>query len=213
MSQPVPPPPSGVRRSRDGAILGGVCAGIARAAGLDPLLLRVAVVVVTILTSGTGLLAYLAAWILIPREPAPAAGPGPALPGAPTTDVRGAWRTAGGDLRSLADNLRAQPAGTAPPPVAPAAAGAPGADGEPAPAAEPESGTPAGMNPAGAPTAHDAGKARSPITAADDAATAWGERLRAPEVKEGARRAANSVSQAVTASVDEVSRRVRRDKS
>ena len=215
MSAPVPPPPSGVRRSRDDAVLGGVCAGIARAAGLDPLLLRVAVVVVTILTGGTGLLAYLAAWILIPREPAPAAGPGPALPGAATADVRGAWRTVGDDLRSLADNLRAQPAGTAAPPVAPAAAGAPGADGEPAPAAEPESGTPAaaGMGPAGAPTAQDAGKARSPITAADDAATALGERLRAPEVKEGARRAANSVSQAVTASVDEVSRRVRRDKS
>jgi phage shock protein PspC (stress-responsive transcriptional regulator) len=219
MSAPVPPPPSGVRRSRDGAILGGVCAGIARAAGLDPLLLRVAVVVVTILTGGTGLLAYLAAWILIPREPAPAAGPGRALPGAATADLRGAWRTAGDDLRSLADNLRAQPAGTAAPSVAPAA-GAPGADGEPAPAAEPdpaepESATPAaaGMAPAGAPTAQDAGKARSPITAADDAATALGERLRAPEVKEGARRAANSVSQAVTASVDEVSRRVRRDKS
>jgi phage shock protein PspC (stress-responsive transcriptional regulator) len=214
MSAPVPPPPSGVRRSRDGAILGGVCAGIARAASLDPLLLRVAVVVVTILTGGTGLLAYLAAWILIPREPAPAAGPGRALPGAATADLRDAWRTAGDDLRSLADNLRAQPAGTAAPPVAPAA-GAPGADGEPAPAAEPESATPAaaGMGPAGAPTAQDAGKARSPITAADDAATALGERLRAPEVKEGARRAANSVSQAVTASVDEVSRRVRRDKS
>jgi phage shock protein PspC (stress-responsive transcriptional regulator) len=214
MSAPVPPPPPGVRRSRDGAILGGVCAGIARAAGLDPLLLRVAVVVVTILTGGTGLLAYLAAWILIPREPAPATGPGPAFPAAATAGVRGAWRTAGDDLRSLADNMRTRPAATAAPPVAPAA-GAPGADGEPAPAAEPVSGTPAaaGAGPADAPTAQNAGKARSPITAADDAATALGERLRAPEVKEGARRAANSVSQAVTASVDEVSRRVRRDKS
>jgi hypothetical protein len=54
---------------------------------------------------------------------------------------------------------------------------------------------------------------RSPLTAADDAATALGERLRAPEVQEGARRAAASVSQAVTASVDELGRRIRRDPS
>jgi hypothetical protein len=53
---------------------------------------------------------------------------------------------------------------------------------------------------------------RSPLDAADDAATALGERLRTPEVQEGARRAATSVSQAVTASVDELARRVRRER-
>ena len=67
MTAPVPPR-SGVRRSRTGAVLGGVCAGVARSAGLDPLLLRIAVVAVTLLTGGAGLLAYLAAWVLIPRE-------------------------------------------------------------------------------------------------------------------------------------------------
>jgi hypothetical protein len=53
---------------------------------------------------------------------------------------------------------------------------------------------------------------RSPIEAADDAATALGERLRAPEVQEGARRAAASVTQALNASVEEVGKRIRRDR-
>jgi hypothetical protein len=54
---------------------------------------------------------------------------------------------------------------------------------------------------------------RSPLDAADDAATALGDRLRAPEVQEGARRAAASVSQALAASVEEVGKRVRRDRT
>ena len=56
-------------------MLGGVCGGIARSAGLDPLLLRVAVVAVTVLTVGAGALAYLAAWVVLRRE---AAAPGAA---------------------------------------------------------------------------------------------------------------------------------------
>jgi phage shock protein PspC (stress-responsive transcriptional regulator) len=214
MSAPVPPPSPGVRRSRDDAVLGCVCAGIARSAGLDPLLLRIAVVVVTVLTGGAGLLAYLAAWVLIPRDPAPTVRPAPALSdGAPQHDVRDAWRTAGNDLRSLAGNLRTRPAGTAPPATDPATPTTPGAEGEPATVdAVTDAGpTPNTGNGDGA-AAGPAEKGRSPLAAADDAATALGERLRDPEVKEGARRAVNSVSQAVSASVDEVGRRVRRDK-
>jgi hypothetical protein len=48
---------------------------------------------------------------------------------------------------------------------------------------------------------------------ADDAATALGERLRDPEVQAGARRAAASVSQALSASADELGRRIRREPS
>jgi phage shock protein C len=71
-----------LRRSRSGAVLGGVCAGVARSAGLDVLLLRVAVVAATVLTGGVGIPAYLLAWVLIPREPAgaPLAGPEPTVP-------------------------------------------------------------------------------------------------------------------------------------
>lgn len=224
MSAPVPP--RGVRRSRSGAVLGGVCAGVARSAGLDPLLLRVAVVAVTLLTGGAGLLAYLAAWVLIPREDAaPAALEAPAGTAPTPVDVRTAWSAAGSDLRSLAGELRRSPssgpdAGTVPGPGAtspgttspgtttPAPAGAP-ADGVPTgtgmPDGNPADGT-ADLPPGAVPSP------RSPLDAADDAATALGERLRAPEVQEGARRAAASVSQALAASVDELGRRVRRDR-
>ena len=50
MTAPVPSS-RGVRRSRGDGVLGGVCAGVARSAGLDPLLLRIAVVAVTLLTA------------------------------------------------------------------------------------------------------------------------------------------------------------------
>ena len=169
-------------------MLGGVCAGVARSTGLDPLLLRVVVVAVTVLTGGAGLLAYLAAWVLIPAE---AAAPGPAAAGAtPPQDLRTAWSAVGDDLRALGDELRRP---------APAA-------GDTAEAAEAADGTAAATPPPGA-----VPPPRSPLTAADDAATALGDRLRTPEVQAGARKAAASTAQALTASVDEVARRLRRD--
>jgi len=223
MTAPVPPR-SGVRRSRSGAVLGGVCAGIARSAGLDPLLLRIAVVAVTVLTSGAGLLVYLAAWVLIPREDAagtPEAAAGPSTP----IDVRAAWSAAGKELKSFAGELRrsapADPPGatgtgatgaTSPGTTAPA--GPPSSDvdgavptgtGMPRAEADTPDGEPTGAAPGAVPSQ------RSPLEAADDAATALGERLRTPEVQAGARKAATSVSQALAASVDELGRRVRRD--
>ena len=236
MTAPVPPR-SGVRRSRTGAVLGGVCAGVARSAGLDPLLLRIAVVAVTLLTGGAGLLAYLAAWVLIPREEPSAAdvqalGGAPAAP--PKVDVRAAWSAAGQDLRSLAGELRRPQSGAPAGPVAeaaPAATGSPPAPGSPdRPRITDGPGTTDGpwttdgpgrgrARPGartGMPADPPVGAVpspRSPLEAADDAATALGERLRAPEVQAEARRAAASVTQALAASVDEVGRRVRRDRT
>ena len=211
-----PVPSHRLRRSRTDALLGGVCAGVARSAGLDPLLLRIAVVAVTVLTGGVGVPAYLVAWVLIPREPLDATAPppdadrpGPPLQAAgreapdtdPPADVRAAWTAVGNDLRTLTTELRR-----------------PGAGAEPASGAHGATSTGTGMPAAGAADADDpaadaaAGAIpapRSPLAAADDAATALGERLRTPEVQEGARRAAGSVSQAVTASAEELARRVR----
>jgi phage shock protein PspC (stress-responsive transcriptional regulator) len=232
-----------------------VCAGVARSAGLDPLLLRIAVVAVTVLTGGVGVPAYLVAWVLIPREPLDTATlppgadrPGPPLDASadaargsaarPHADVRAAWTAAGSDLRSLTTELRRPTAGADPAPghtgttaggttaggttaggatagIAtgtgmPAGAAAPhtAPDGETAAEADgPTAGPAAGPAPGAIPAP------RSPLSAADDAATALGDRLRTPEVQEGARRAASSVTQAVTASVDELARRVRRDRS
>jgi phage shock protein C len=55
-------------RSQKGRIVAGVCAGIADYSGLDVTLVRVIVTVVSVFTAGTGVLAYLAAWVIIPGE-------------------------------------------------------------------------------------------------------------------------------------------------
>ncbi len=55
-------------RPRKGRMVAGICAGIAEYCGLDVTLVRVIVAVVSVLTSGLGALAYLAAWAIIPDE-------------------------------------------------------------------------------------------------------------------------------------------------
>ncbi|GAA3247172.1 hypothetical protein GCM10017691_56080 [Pseudonocardia petroleophila] len=57
-------------RSRDDRMVAGVCGGAARAYGLDPALLRLALVLLTVFGAGAGAIAYVAAWILVPEEPA-----------------------------------------------------------------------------------------------------------------------------------------------
>jgi phage shock protein PspC (stress-responsive transcriptional regulator) len=83
---PPPPPYAPVRklyRSRSDRVIGGVCGGIGRHYDMDPVLLRILVVVATVFTGGVFLLAYLLAWIFIPDEPAywtPAMQPAPVPP-------------------------------------------------------------------------------------------------------------------------------------
>jgi phage shock protein C len=55
-------------RSRNGRMVAGVCAGAAEYFGIDVTLVRVIVAVVAIITGGAGVLAYLAAWVIIPEE-------------------------------------------------------------------------------------------------------------------------------------------------
>jgi phage shock protein C len=55
-------------RSQKGRMVAGICAGIADYFGLDVTLVRVIVTVVSVFTAGTGVLAYLAAWVIIPGE-------------------------------------------------------------------------------------------------------------------------------------------------
>ena len=57
-----------LRRTRDGRMLAGVCAGVAGYFGLDVTLVRVISAVVSVITGGAGVLAYLVAWIIIPDE-------------------------------------------------------------------------------------------------------------------------------------------------
>jgi phage shock protein C len=55
-------------RSRKGRMVAGICAGAADYFGWDVTLVRVIVAVVSVITGGTGVLAYLVAWALIPEE-------------------------------------------------------------------------------------------------------------------------------------------------
>ena len=54
-----------VRRDKQAGILGGVCAGMGRALGVDPLIFRVAFVVAAT-AGGAGVIGYLVAWLVIP---------------------------------------------------------------------------------------------------------------------------------------------------
>lgn len=57
-----------LRRSRTDAMLGGVCAGLAEELDVDPALVRIATIALTLFTGGGLALVYLAAWVLAPRE-------------------------------------------------------------------------------------------------------------------------------------------------
>lgn len=61
------PAPKRLLRSRDDRWLAGVCGGIGEYAGIDPNLVRVLTVVGVVLSFGCLVIAYLAAWILIPQ--------------------------------------------------------------------------------------------------------------------------------------------------
>lgn len=56
-----------LRRSRDSRMLSGVCGGLGEYFNIDPTLVRIGVVALTIFTGGTGLIAYGVAWIVMPE--------------------------------------------------------------------------------------------------------------------------------------------------
>src|SRR3954468_4610316 len=70
-TQPTPPaPPSRPRRflrSRTDRVLGGVCGGLGQYFNVDPLLFRIATVVLAIV-GGFSFVAYPALWIFVPRD-------------------------------------------------------------------------------------------------------------------------------------------------
>jgi phage shock protein PspC (stress-responsive transcriptional regulator) len=77
-TQQLPPEPSEPRRllrPRSGRVIGGVCAGLGRYFNVDPIIFRIGAVVLAFV-GGAGLLAYLAALLLVPAEDSPAAAEG-----------------------------------------------------------------------------------------------------------------------------------------
>jgi phage shock protein C len=55
-------------RSADDRWLSGVCGGVAEYAGIEADLVRLIVVLGTLLGGGTLLVAYVAAWVLMPQQ-------------------------------------------------------------------------------------------------------------------------------------------------
>jgi phage shock protein PspC (stress-responsive transcriptional regulator) len=73
---PPPPPPEPRRlvRVQDGRVFGGVCAGLGRYFNVDPAIFRIAALV-SAFFGGAGLLAYVAALLIIPGEGSDASAP------------------------------------------------------------------------------------------------------------------------------------------
>jgi len=73
-----------LQRSDDDRWIGGVCGGLAEYTGMDAGLIRLIVAVATILGFGSLILAYIAAWVIMPladpRPNPPAATPAPEPP-------------------------------------------------------------------------------------------------------------------------------------
>lgn len=68
--------PKRLYRKREGEMLGGVAAGLADYFQLDVSLVRLIIIVLTVLTGGAGIVAYILAWIVIPEEPRETVGAG-----------------------------------------------------------------------------------------------------------------------------------------
>jgi len=63
--------PSGMKRlyrSKTERIFGGVCGGIGVHLDVDPIIIRLIWVILTCLSLGIGIVAYLVCWIVVPEE-------------------------------------------------------------------------------------------------------------------------------------------------
>jgi phage shock protein PspC (stress-responsive transcriptional regulator) len=67
---PTPTTARRLTRSSDDRVVAGVCGGLARFTGIDPVVFRVVVAVAAVL-GGSGVLAYLVAWLVIPKDDEP----------------------------------------------------------------------------------------------------------------------------------------------
>jgi len=63
-----PQAPKRLYRSRSERMIAGVCGGIAAYFGVDPTLVRI-LALATFLIPGSGVIAYLIAWVIVPEEP------------------------------------------------------------------------------------------------------------------------------------------------
>ena len=83
-------------RSRDDRMIAGVSGGLAASMDADPSIIRVAWVIVTVLTGGIALLVYIVMAIVVPEEPAGYVRPAPATPTGPMPE--GGWVAPDGSI-------------------------------------------------------------------------------------------------------------------
>ena len=87
-------------RSRSDKMVGGVLGGLGAYFGIDPVVLRVATVLLTLVGIGSLVIAYIVMWVVVPEEPlvpyaattpsappAPSGWPAPSTPPAPSEPV------------------------------------------------------------------------------------------------------------------------------
>ena len=60
-----------LRRPLDDRMVAGVCSGLARYFGIDPVLVRIGFVVLALATWGVALVGYAVMWVVMPDEDAP----------------------------------------------------------------------------------------------------------------------------------------------
>ncbi|WP_292380027.1 PspC domain-containing protein [Methanosarcina sp. UBA289] len=56
-------------RSKKNRIIAGVCGGIGEYFNVDPTLIRLLWLLISVMSAGSGIIAYAIAWIIIPEEP------------------------------------------------------------------------------------------------------------------------------------------------
>lgn len=56
-------------RSKKNKIIAGICGGIGEYFKIDPTLVRLLWLLISVMSMGAGLVAYIIAWIIIPEEP------------------------------------------------------------------------------------------------------------------------------------------------
>ena len=88
-------PPRRLYRSRDNRMLGGVAGGVAKYLDVDSALVRLAFVAL-FFAAGTGFLAYVIAWIVVPEEPQALAAAAPLAASLPPPEPTSARRGSAG---------------------------------------------------------------------------------------------------------------------
>lgn len=108
--------PKRLVRDKKNGVIGGVAAGFGRYLDVDPVLVRVAFVLLAF-ANGLGILAYLVSWVLIPRGPEAEAGvaaqaqPAEQAPPAPMAEVMDQASQFAAEIRQAAPGVENVQAG------------------------------------------------------------------------------------------------------